>query len=419
MYAKIFSMGIFCLIVGCIFPPPTNGKQPSSENYKTVNLPPEISKIFLANDETEKCKTDDNSHVCSINCRTDDGSDCFTFEQNEQTVQCDANKRQKEGWAAWVQVSCEKEFSKTNPVLLKIPGFDDIRLPLETDELNKKRFSLYTKRWDHLLKISFPITAFSSDLCIYTSTQGDVCAKEMTLEKIVNSEKQPIEMEFSPLLGNDLPETSSVSPETSDDVRGDYKLIVVSLSNGFKEKSNKIDTIIQESFKKWLDDLSKDNQHSSNKPFTLLVITSGRGLTEILTSEELTQLDESSIRQRVESRMSFTAQDLRPMDDLELVDELIKNYERQHKPVGRILYITNDDGFGSEIPRNQCMPLAWNRDKIQLQVLTRQSCDIWEKYAQLNKTNQCRELAKIIPDKKGRQLKIDALVKVFNDFLAE
>ncbi len=79
MYAKILSLGIFCLIVGCIFPPPTNGKQPSSENYKTVNLPPEISKIFLA---AKKCKTDDNSHVCSINCRTDDGSDCFTFEQN-------------------------------------------------------------------------------------------------------------------------------------------------------------------------------------------------------------------------------------------------------------------------------------------------------------------------------------------------
>jgi hypothetical protein len=236
----------------------------------------------------------------------------------------------------------------------------------------------------------------------------------MTLEKIVNSEKQPIEMEFSSL-GNDRPKTDSVSPETSDDVRGDYKLIVVSLSKGFTKKSNKIDTIIQESFNKWLDDLSKNKQYR-NSPFTLLVIGSGRGIKEILTSEELTQLSKNKIHQRVEDgSMTFAAQDLRPMDDLELVDELIEDYELQNKRVGRILYITNDDGFERGIPRNQCMPLAWHRDKIQLHVLTRQSCDIWKKHAQLNKTNQCRELT----EGKDREKDIDALVNIFNKFLTD
>jgi hypothetical protein len=221
-------------------------------------------------------------------------------------------------------------------------------------------------------------------------------------------------MEFSSI-GNDRLKTESVSPETSDDVRGDYKLIVVSLSDGFEEEPNKIDTIIQKSFKKWLDDLSKNKQYR-NSPFTLLVIGSGRGIKEILTSEELTQLSKNKIHQQVENIMTFAAQDLRPMDDLELVDELIEDYKTlQNKRVGRILYITNDDGFERGIPRNQCMPLAWHRDKIQLHVLTRQSCDIWKKHAQLNKTNQCRELT----EGKDREKDIDALVNIFNKFLTD
>jgi hypothetical protein len=415
MYSKFVSMGIFCLIVGCsvaLLSIPTNGTSQSSEKSakKSKPLPPYISRLFRDKP-----------------CQTNEGR-CFKFErENGEENQCEHNWVDDEYGEQVVEVSCEKKFSVTNPTYLKITGFDKIRLPLITDNEAKEQklpfedpdegyeynylketlqFFLYTKSGIHLLKISFPIKAFTANrLCIYTSPQGDVCTKNVTLKDIVMSvsKKEPIKMDFSSL---EKELCSSFSSETSS-ARGDYKLIVVSLSKDFE---NKFKTTIQKSLQELLFDL-KDNH--TNKQFTLLVIGSGRGLKEVLTSEKLSELPKEgkkhSILSKVRGSLQFAAQDLRPMDDLELVDDLIEDYKLQDKQIGHILYITNDDRFGDEMPRNQCMPLAWHRDNIQLEVLTSQSCEIWRKHARLVQPKQCKEI---------QNKDLDGLVKVFKEFLA-
>ena len=393
MYSKLVSMGIFCVIVGCsvtLLSIPTNGTSQPSEKFpfKSKPLPEYISKFFV------------------VECETDDGS-CFKFERKKGGENKCEHER-KSDYEKGV-FRCTEEFSKENPTFLKITGFDDIRLPLESQEqLKNKRFVLYTSSITSKglsLGFSFPIYAFTiGGLCIdFSPLEKEVCTeKDITLKDIIMSKEEPVKMNFTAVENESC---SSFSSETTS-VRGDYKLIVISLSSGF-EKPHKLATTIQSSIQKLLVDLKKAKQ---NTQLSVWVISSGREVAPVLTSEQLKQLDKKSIRTLVENKISFTAQDLRPMDDLELVDEfIIKDYEDQYKPVGGILYITNDDRFGDEIPRNQCMPLAWHRDNIQLKVLTSQSCDIWKKHARLVQPGQCDNI-----QNKG----VEGLVKVFKQFLA-
>lgn len=409
MYSKWVSMGIFGVIVGCsvtLLSIPTNGTSQTSEKFpfQSKPFPSYISKLF----PDESSQTDDGNYIK------------FETAKGEEN-NCQPNWVVDGSGGQVVKVSCEKKFSVTNPTFLKITGFDDIQLPLESPEqLKNKRFILYTsfiETQEIPLGISFPISAFtrSNFLCIYIGSQNqtEVCAeKDITLKDIIMSKEKPVEMKFT---ATENESCSSFSSKTTS-ARGDYKLIVVSLSKGFE---NQFKTTIQESLKKTLFDLKEDNR--TNKRFTLLVIGSGRGITEVLTSEKLPELPKEgskpSILSQVRSFVQFNAQDLRPMDDLELVDDLIENYELQDKQVGGILYITNDDRFERGIPRNQCMPLAWHRDNIQLEVLTSQSCNIWREDARLN-DKQCRELNQIIQSKE-KQKNIDALVNVFKQFLAK
>jgi len=156
------------------------------------------------------------------------------------------------------------------------------------------------------------------------------------------------------------------------------KLIIVSLSAELDLQGT--GKIIQNAFYNLLKD-----KPLIKVPFTLLAISSGRQLTQILTSEELTRFtitgesDElwSKIRQ-----LQFGAFDLDALDDLELIDVYAIN---RQLPLNRIFYLTDNLHLAAHPPRKHLgVPLAWQREGIQLTVLTTQQCTVWEKLAAAN-----------------------------------
>jgi len=156
---------------------------------------------------------------------------------------------------------------------------------------------------------------------------------------------------------------------------GQYKLIVVSLSKKLNEKGQSI----QNSLINVLVD-SADNIES---PFMLLAIESGRRRNDVFTSDELADEEKEAAKERIR-QMSFSSEDLRAMDDLEIIDVFIEERAAVDdvEPVGGVLYLTDNTGMLEKIPRKQLgVPLGWREDRIRLTVLTTQDCTPWKERA--------------------------------------
>jgi hypothetical protein len=160
---------------------------------------------------------------------------------------------------------------------------------------------------------------------------------------------------------------------------GNHRLIIVSLSKLFAQRRNRQDHVIRESLIKVFSDLKRKG---NRVPFTLLTIQAGRLLNEsLLTYQDVQRLPvkskhKTSIRSKVEYGLQFGATDLRPLDDLGLVDAII--YE---KKVGQVLYLTDNARMGDKPPnRQRGIPLAWREDGVRLHVLTNKpnGCQAWE-----------------------------------------
>ena len=154
------------------------------------------------------------------------------------------------------------------------------------------------------------------------------------------------------------------------------KLLVVSLSADFNNDGTGkiIQTSLYNHFKQ---------RSANNPPFTLLTIGPGRQLSQpLLNSEELPTLiakaNSDPLKEKIK-QLQFSATDLNALDDLELVDSYILYHEL---PISEIVYITNNVGIPSQLPRKQLgVPLAWHQDGIQLIVLTTNDCYIWNERA--------------------------------------
>jgi hypothetical protein len=157
------------------------------------------------------------------------------------------------------------------------------------------------------------------------------------------------------------------------------KLIIVSLS--VELDSEGIGKIIQTGLYNVFKELK-----NSKTAFTLLAIGSGRQLSNpLLKGEELPSLviegDADQLRAKLR-QLQFSATDLNALDDLELIDVYTTN---DQIPVDRILYLTDNMHLSDNPPRKQLgVPLAWNKEGIQLTVLTTQKCTLWQEQALAN-----------------------------------
>jgi hypothetical protein len=157
------------------------------------------------------------------------------------------------------------------------------------------------------------------------------------------------------------------------------KLIIVSLS--VELDSEGIGKLIQTGLYNVFKELK-----NAKIPFTLLAIGSGRQLSNpLLRGEELPSLviegDADQLRAKLR-QLQFSATDLNALDDLELIDVYTTNGQI---PVDRILYLTDNMHLSDNPPRKQLgVPLAWNKEGIQLTVLTTQKCTLWEEQALAN-----------------------------------
>jgi hypothetical protein len=172
-----------------------------------------------------------------------------------------------------------------------------------------------------------------------------------------------------------LSQDSGQSPPTAKK-RNARKLLIVSLSAELDVEGT--GKIIQNALYNVFKSL-----RTSKVPVTLLAIGSGRQLSNpILTGEELPNLtvggEVDELRTKLR-QLQFSATDLNALDDLELIDVYTTNHDMQ---VDRILYLTDNMHLSDTPPRKQLgVPLAWNKDGIQLTVLTTQRCNLWKEQA--------------------------------------
>ncbi|RKZ91402.1 MAG: hypothetical protein DRR19_07270 [Candidatus Parabeggiatoa sp. nov. 1] len=167
---------------------------------------------------------------------------------------------------------------------------------------------------------------------------------------------------------------------------GNHRLIVLSLTRNLRSKEKVIRETLIKVFSNW-------KTSETKTPFTLLTIQTGIRLNYPLTSDELPRLpiegEEKSIKGKVERGLRFAKHNLRALDDLKLVDKIIR--ERKGEAIGSVLYLTDNAGISSKkrnIPSQQRgVPLAWRKDGIRLKVLTTEKekkgeeiagCQLWE-----------------------------------------
>jgi hypothetical protein len=166
-----------------------------------------------------------------------------------------------------------------------------------------------------------------------------------------------------------------------------HRLIVISLTNRLKSKER----IIRDNL---IDVFSEFKRTQMKTPFTLLTIQAGRMLNyPLLTDKQVLRGD--SITEKLIKGLQFGANDLRALDDLGLLDSIIRERKEQgdSDAIGSILYLTDNTRISSyskkqHIPnRQRGIPLAWRKDGIALNVLTTEKnkkgkettgCQVWE-----------------------------------------
>lgn len=163
---------------------------------------------------------------------------------------------------------------------------------------------------------------------------------------------------------------------------GQHKLVLLSLSENFSSEQQ---TAIRNTLLNLLTRLQKQQPLPA---FSLQVIQPGRRIHTILKAEELAKLpqqgQENSLQGKIERGLQFSAQDLRALDDLELVDLLLQDATNPNETIGQILYLTDNARLNTnpqDIPNKQRgIPLAWREDGIILTIVTTQpnGCEAWQ-----------------------------------------
>lgn len=163
---------------------------------------------------------------------------------------------------------------------------------------------------------------------------------------------------------------------------GHHKLVLLSLSESFP---NAQQTAIRNTL---FNTFTRLQRQQTIPAFSLQVIQPGRRLHTIFKAEELSKLpqqgQENSIQGRIERGLQFSAQDLKALDDLELVDLLLQSPSSPNEAIGQILYLTDNVRLSNnpqDIPNKQRgIPLAWREDGIGLTIITTQpnGCEAWQ-----------------------------------------
>jgi len=274
---------------------------------------------------------------------------------------------------------------------------------LSKDNKKEKQITFYFTTGDKTdkVKLSIPFAWFksSSKLCLPFSSQHKLCTEqEIRFKQIVESKEKPLVFKLTPI------------PSAQVSHRNTY-LIVISPTSVFQKEH--MATIIQsgliEFFTNYKNVYADKNIPAPN--FRLMKSVSGRIISkEILNKEKLLSKNSTEVISFIRKEFQFSVIDWRPVRDLALVESQIEN----DKSIKAILYITDNDGFNNfdTIPRNQCIPLAWKRDDINLWIITNENCSVWEKQL---KVQHCLELNKDKEDKEGRFSKQEE-DKVSDDF---
>jgi hypothetical protein len=309
-------------------------------------------------------------------------------------------------------VECDAQPPEQNPVtLLKIKGFNDIQIPLPKEkELEGLNFTINTQIGETKGTCVFPISTIGNKACVSVDSVTLCTEKPISVEMVVNSETTPIKL---------VPQKKEEREnQTTRQPTGQHKLIVVSLSNGFGPKGK----IIQESLREALTKLCKNKPDQAN--FTLLAIESGRKRVTVLNSQELADKlcqtvdnkENNLLLKQIENGMSFSAEDLRSIDDLELVDSFIADRpvsQNANEQVGKVLYLTDDGTLPEKIPRKQLgVPLAWKNDNIVLEVVTTKSCTPWQEQAKVRET-LCFQWNQDKVKSSGKDVSLSQLIETF------
>jgi len=282
---------------------------------------------------------------------------------------------------------------------------------LSKDDVKEKQITFYFTTGDKTdkVKLSVPLGLFKSGskLCLPLSSQHQLCTEqEVRFGQIVKSKEEPLVFKLTPIL--------------STQVRSrDTYLIVVSPTSVFQKE--KMGTLIQQGLKNvfttYKNDYGENMQQAPD--FRLLKSISGRIIsTEILTRDKLLSKNfkKRELEKLINNKLRFSVIDWRPVRDLALVESQIQDDDS----IKAILYITGNDGFDNfdTIPRNQCIPLAWKRDHIDLRIITNEDCSVWKE--QLG-VQHCLELNKLREDKEGTFSKPERnkVLNEFNRFMRE
>ena len=258
---------------------------------------------------------------------------------------------------------------------LQINNFDPIPLKdLNEDKLNKTTFTLNAKLGDSTnalhFPIQFPIKELEKTLCVEVEG-GKLC----TLQKI--SAKQAAD-------GNEVllkfeSKTPPTQPQPATGATGAYKLIVVALSKAFGEsgRGNKINSDLKIALTSiCANNIQKDTLQ--NKGFALLTIESGRQYNAKLSTTD------GNFCSSQDLQLQFGAEDLKFVDDLDLVDSFIVNLAGKdaNKKVGQILYLTGSGSWDAVSRKQLGIPLSWKNENIHLHVITTENCEQWKNRAQ-------------------------------------
>jgi hypothetical protein len=354
MSLKFLSVGICCFMVGCGTPGISTGSGTDTEESPPPEQKFPYGLPLVEGDETY-----------------------FDFDPDKQTLEL------------------KDDLKKQDVVFFEKLDLSPDKLQ---EQLQEKRVTFYYRTSDKGVKrkLSVPFKLFTSTqpLCIHLSQNQEWCTdKEVKVTDIVKSQEKPLMM------------TVTNTKEKNRQSEGGYKLIVISLSYKFKPAEQ---TAIKSGLETFLQQEKTESDNNDRYPaiFRVLVIGSGREISEVLTAESLHKYKPSgqgSILETIRHKVQFNAQDLRAIDDLELVEDEINNYERGGKTIASVLYVTANDRIDGDrkIPRSQCIPLAWHRDHIQLNIITNQTCEIWKNQAQVK---QCVEWEKDISSNPVNQL---------------
>lgn len=171
---------------------------------------------------------------------------------------------------------------------------------------------------------------------------------------------------------------------------GQHKLVLLALSEKFSSPQQ---TVIRNTL---FDTFTHLQRQQTIPAFSFQVIQPGRRLHTVLKAEELSKLpqqgQENSIQGRIERGLQFSAQDLKALDDLELVDLLLQGNAQPSEAIGKVLYLTDNSRLSNDfrdIPnRQRGIPLAWREDGIALTIITTQpdGCAAWQ-YAGVSAPN--------------------------------